>query len=143
MSHSQQTSQFHGYLFDNNQQLYKYQLPQSLFSQSRIPGSDTITFTSHNDFPQTNHFTLIYSDAKKLFEYLAARLVREEASPGYRNILRTIFHHKNENCIFYLMHCFHPNNLKNKIMAGKLTFILQPESNYIFSHVKIMQNFPA
>ena len=31
------------------------------------------------------------------------------------------------------MHCFHPNNLKNKIMAGKLTFISQPESNYIFS----------
>ena len=31
------------------------------------------------------------------------------------------------------MHCFHPNNLKNKIRAGKLTFISQPESNYIFS----------
>ena len=91
MSHSQQTSQFHGYLFDNNQQLYKYQLPQSLFSQSRIPGSDTITFTSHNDFPQTNHFTLIYSDAKKLFEYLAARLVKEEAEPYPAQDIATSF----------------------------------------------------
>ena len=96
MSHSQQTSQFHGYLFDNNQQLYKYQLPQSLFSQSRIPGSDTITFTSHNDFPQTNHFTLIYSNAKKLFEYLAARLVRMEGRRGKAEV-RRLSQHPSDN----------------------------------------------